>query len=186
MKKELNVTVLMIISLFFGLILGSIFLNLGIKSQALNPLEYGLDSFNVYELVQIGDQKLFWFVCSKRFGQLAVLVLLMVLTGPKFVLNLLTGTFGAVMGIFISLETIRLGIKGAIYACACFLPHYPVYALAFLYMAFVFSKTQSYVYQKNKLAVLMLIFLGIFMVGCFLEGKISPIFLNFFYQHIVL
>lgn len=170
-----------------GLLAGILVMNIG-KSILLENTGF----FDVYTLYQIkamtvDSNALFYYIFRKRIVGLLVMA---VLSTTYLGLAVCIGAvlwYGMSAGLFLSALTLRYGLKGILLAAVCLLPQYLLYVPAMLmFLKWVdgvyygiYSRSGNALGAEDKGFLLkksgqLIAIIGMFAIGCLLEGYVNP------------
>lgn len=122
------------------------------------------------------------YVLFIRLKQLIFVLLLMKIINTDIVYNLLMIFIGGIFGTFATVQTYYGGLTGLTELLLSLLPHY-IFYLFLLFMIYSHYKNWS----KENFQIGKIMFCAvIFCTGVVCEGFFSRIFLENFYQHIVI
>lgn len=173
-----------------GLVAGIFIMNIG-KSIFLENTGF----FDAYTLCQIkvmtvDRNALFYYVFRKRILKLlAMAVLSTTYLGLAFCIGAALW-YGMSAGLFLSALLLRYGLKGIFLAVVCLLPQYLLYVPALLIFVRwadevyygIYSRSGNAIGAKNKGFLLkksgqLTTIIGLYVIGCLLEGYLNPVLL---------
>lgn len=176
--KEIKVSWL-ILSGFIGIVLGTIFANGMERLEPSGLAVFAIDQYSISAWVLQERKELSLYLFRQRGGQFLALLGIGFLCNSVFLAFLFTFFGGFIWGLILSLETMRLGIRGVLLAVACFFPQGICYLLAI--WLFLVGKEQVRQQQYTPVKIIMkciLLPLVIMIVGVLLEIWVSPEFLQ--------
>ncbi len=122
------------------------------------------------------------YVLFTRLKQLIFIILLMKIINTDIVYNILMIFIGGIFGVFATIQTYYGGLTGLAELLLFLLPHC-IFYLLLLFMIYSHYKNWS----KENFQIGKIMFCAvIFCTGVVCEGFFSRIFLENFYQHIVI
>lgn len=171
--KKLKLSWVILIG-FIGIILGTLFAN-GMERIAPESLTvFALDQYTVTEQMLEHKRNFIWYIIRQRGIQGVLATIVMALCNPMVLLFLFVFLFGFAWGMFLSLETMRLGIQGLFFAMSCFLPQGLFYAIGFLMFLICKLEVQETGEVGMRRLYIFLLPLVLFLVGIVMEIWVSP------------
>ncbi len=119
-----------LISIFVGIVLGTVFANLLERTQPELLYVFAVDQY-VTVRQGGGDWKAFGQYLLQQRGMQGIGMLLICLFCNTIFLMIVLGVSGGfIWGVILSVETMRMGLQGLFLGIVCFLPHGICYAIA--------------------------------------------------------
>lgn len=176
-----------------GLITGTLFFNITVRMQVFKVSDF-LDFTEYMKMIENIDLSVFFsYVLFVRFRQLFVFFICLFLFSPYIVFCLLDYTVSVFVGILISTMVLKYGWTGMIGGISFLFPQYFLYGMIFVIIyIYLFRNTVignfytaiSRGRRKGKQTLLkdriiiILIIIGLFFVGCYVEAYIGPFILK--------
>ena len=112
---------------FLGIIFGCVGVNLLVRGNG-NIVE----QFNIYidQFPESMKKKDILCIVDQRLKQLLFILVLYVAISKKIIVRILTFLFAAVLGMYLSIMMMRLGMYGGIYTLMLYFPHFICYGFA--------------------------------------------------------
>lgn len=176
-----------------GLITGTLFFNITVRMQIFKVSDF-LDFTEYMKMIENIDLSVFCsYVLFVRFRQLFVFFICLFLFSPYIVFCLLDYTASVFVGILISTMVLKYGWTGMIGGISFLFPQYFLYgmifAIIYIYLfrnAFIGNfytaisrgrRRGTHTLLKDRI-IIILIIIGLFFVGCYVEAYISPLILK--------
>ncbi|MBQ4522843.1 MAG: hypothetical protein IJA10_07815 [Lachnospiraceae bacterium] len=155
---------------FLGIIIGCVGINLLARGN-----KDILEQLNIY-LDQFPDgmkEKDILYIVNKRLKQLLFILVLYVAISKKMIVRIITFLFAAILGMYLSVMMMRLGMYGGIYTLMLYFPHFLCYGVAIklLYLCADAEKV-----KKRKMVWGLVVLFWLF--GIALEQFFFPLWLN--------
>ncbi len=169
----------LILTCFTGIITGTVLANTAglMKSDFLYI--FAVDQYSAAGWLQQARKDLLFYLLRQRGIQFVFFCVLGFLGNPAIIV--LLGVFfgGMIWGMILSLETIRLGIQGMLFAVSLFFPHSLLYIMAFgsfIRMRWKMEEQSQHIFSYGvKCIVLPLLFT---IIGILAEGFVSPLLIQ--------
>lgn len=169
----------LILTCFTGIITGTVLANTAglVKSDFLYI--FAVDQYSADGWLQQARKDLLFYLLRQRGIQFVFFCVLGFLGNPAIIV--LLGVFfgGMIWGMILSLETIRLGIQGMLFAVSLFFPHSLLYIIAFgsfIRMRWKMEEQSQHIFSYGvKCIVLPLLFT---IIGILAEGFVSPLLIQ--------
>lgn len=134
--------------MFFGIMIGTILVNI-LNHYAPVILQcLALDTYNVQALDLNQRKHMILYTIQKRTIQYGIMIFLLVFIQPLIAFCCIATIVGIVFGSLLSVEVIRLGVKGIILAITCFLPQYIFFIYSY---ALLLRMNMNVNFEKNWL-----------------------------------
>lgn len=164
----------LILSGFIGIVLGTLFANIMERIAPESLAVFAIDQYSISNWILEERDTLGWFLVRKRGGQMLGILLLGFFCNSVFLSFVFTGFGGFIWGLFLSLETMRLGIQGLFLAIACFFPQGLCYVLAI----WLFLTGKEQLKQPNGITI-QSVGIGILLpIGAVIIGVLSEIWIS--------
>ena len=169
----------LILTCFTGIIAGTVLTNVAglIKPDFL--CIFAVDQYSAAGWLQQARKDLLFYLFRQRGIQFVFFCVIGFLGNPAIIV--LLGVFfgGMIWGMILSLETIRLGIHGMLFAVSLFLPHGLFYTIAFgsfIRMRWSMEEQSLHMFSYGvKCIALPFLFT---VIGILTEGLISPLLIQ--------
>lgn len=176
-----------------GLITGTLFFNITMKMQIFKLSDF-LDFTEYMKMLENIDLSTFCsYVFFVRFRQLILFFIGLFLFSPYIVFCLLDYITSIFIGILLSVMVLKYGWTGMVGGVCFLFPQYVFYGMIFIiiyvylfrnavignfYMAISRGRhVNSQTLLKDRIIIILLI-IGLFFVGCYIEAYISPAILK--------
>lgn len=175
---------------FLGMVLGSFFFLILSVSSDLLLFDKGLEDFKICSVLNLPAWNLVVYILRRRFFQIILFGILVVLFSYPLVAGLFNFSFGIYFGAILCSLFLKFAFRGLWYCLACFFPHYIIYFFTIYYIGkWFFNDDKRYISygNVNKLQYFIQIFVIFFVIflALFWEIKIQKNFLNYFFQYLV-
>lgn len=156
---------------FLGIIIGCIGINLLARGNKdiVEQLNIYLDQF------QDGmQQKDILYIVDKRLKQLFFILVLYVTISKKMIVRTITFLFAAILGIYLCVMMMHLGMYGGIYTLMLYFPHFLCYAVT-IKLLYLYADTDK-IKKKGMIWGLIVLF---WLFGIALEQFFFPIWVDY-------
>ena len=156
---------------FLGIIIGCIGINLLARGNKdiVEQLNIYLDQF------QDGmQQKDILYIVDKRLKQLFYILVLYVTISKKMIVRTITFLFAAILGIYLCVMMMHLGMYGGIYTLMLYFPHFLCYAVA-IKLLYLYADADK-IKKKGMIWGLIVLF---WLFGIALEQFFFPIWVDY-------
>lgn len=155
---------------FLGVMIGCVCINLYARGD-----KEIVEQLNIY-LEQFPEglkQKDTFYIAEKRIKQLLFILVLYVTISKKFIVRIITFLFGTILGIYLSVMMMRIGMYGGVYTLMLYFPHFISYAFAIkiLYLCADDEKVK----KKSLVWGMVVLF---WVIGIALEQIFFPLWVN--------
>ena len=163
-----------------GLITGTLFFNITIKMQVFKVSDF-LDFTEYMKMLENIDLAIFCsYVVFVRFRQLLLFFVGLFLFSPYIVFCLFDYGVSVFTGILISAMVLKYGWTGLVGGICFLFPQYFFYGMIFVIVYIYLFRTVisrgrrgTHTLLKDRIIIILLI-IGLFFVGCYIEAYISP------------
>lgn len=175
-----------------GLITGTLFFNITIKMQVFKVSDF-LDFTEYMKMLENIDLAIFCsYVVFVRFRQLLLFFVGLFLFSPYIVFCLFDYGVSVFTGILISAMVLKYGWTGLVGGICFLFPQYFFYGMIFVivyiylfrnaaignfYTVISRGRRGTHTLLKDRIIIILLI-IGLFFVGCYIEAYISPAILR--------
>lgn len=171
-------TTVMVFVVLFASVIANVLIKCGLD---LGYMRLSFDiSYDINNVTSYSTSIL--YILFTRLKQLIFIILLIKMINADVIYNLIIMFFGFIFGIFATIQTFYNGLTGIIELMLFLLPHYIFYMVL---IHFIYKHYKNW--SKDSMQFVKIIFLVVlFCAGVVSEGLFSRIFLENFYQHIVM
>ena len=155
---------------FLGIIFGCVGVNLLVRGNG-NIVE----QFNIYidQFPESLKEKDILCIVDQRLKQLLFILVLYVAISKKIIVRILTFLFASVLGMYLSVMMMRLGMYGGIYTLMLYFPHFICYGIA-IKLLYLYADAEK-VKKKRMVWGLVVLF---WLFGIALEQFFFPLWIQ--------
>lgn len=155
---------------FTGLLFGALITNLFFQNQAGIMNLWSFDPYSMIETGELAKKQYLVFLLLRRGKQLLGILCLLFFTNRMIGVGIPLFLFAFSISSLCALETMRMGIVGAILGMLYLVPHYLCYGMG-IYGISRFFSNQKQSYKRIVLLVGLCVLWG---VGCYMEAFLNP------------
>lgn len=187
MNKNKGLDLMPVWTLYAGIVVGSILLNLCVS---FNYLDLKTLSINEYCISLMNNQDMTGLlveVIIKRVKQLLAIVILILAFKTRIGFSVVSFGIGVVFGGLISTQCANYGMVGMVYVLAALLPHFLLYVGGLIISYFTLLKKED-MYRsygsKYDLPIRITTIIVLITGGVVLETYLSPIIIEFIFKNL--
>lgn len=151
-----------------GCLVGSLlFLIIKIKS-GMKILDLDLQEYPISSLLNLSEEKLFFYILEKRVGQIILFIALASLCSYSVAAFTYCFCSGFCYGIVLCEQIVQYGINGLFFGLSCFFPHYLIYIFVIYFLLkleegkhhYTNKKAYSVIFRNFFLLFLLMVAIG--------------------------